>query len=157
DQNGQPIVTNLPGYPKKSYSLYVILGPQSAGPVEAQLGNVNAVQSVSLSINNNVGSVMTVGPAGVADSTSVTYSPTGYNHVYGALAFSANANQLDANIALGSGTLKKPLIIVSNYTGAFPPTVTLNGAPLTSDVGYFGSIRTAPNELWITLNADLAG
>jgi len=147
------------GYPKKSYSAYIVLGTHTSGPVEAQVTQVETVQSLTLTTLN--GSVVTTGPSGINrsgdPSDTFTYSPPGYNHVYGALAFSANANQLDANIAVGAGALTKPLIIVSNYTGSFPPSVTLNGTPLTSDIGFFGSIRTSPNELWITLNSDLAG
>ncbi len=142
-----------PGYPKKSYSVYVILGQHTTSPVEAQITQVETVQSVSLGINGGIGSVVTSGPAGINDATSVTYAPAGYNHIYGAFSFAANgSNQLDANITVGSGTLKNPLIVVTNYTGG-DPTVVLNGSTLTADVDYFASTRA--NELWITLNRNL--
>ena len=145
----------LPGYPKKSYSTYVVLGTHSSAPVEAEVGQVETVQSLTLTTNN--GSVITSGPAGVADSAPVSYAPAGYNHIYGALAFNANSNQLDANIAVGSGTLTKPLIIISNFTAASYPTVQLAGLPLTADVDYFASLRSDASELWITLNRNLSG
>src|SRR5207237_5734273 len=107
---------------------------------------------LTLSINSAVGSVVTTGPAGVNRADTVMYSPDGYNHIYGALAFNANSNQLDANIAVGSGTLKKPLIIISNFTAVNYPTVKFGGTALTADVDYFASLRSSPNELWITLN-----
>ena len=145
------------GHPRKSYSTYIVLGTHTSGPVEAQVTQVETVQSLTLSINNAVGSVVTTGPAGANRPDSVTYDPAGYNHVYGALAFNANTNQLDANIAVGSGTLKKPLIIISNFTAVDYPTVKLAGLTLTADVDYFPSLRPSVNELWITLNRDLSG
>jgi hypothetical protein len=144
-----------PGYPKKSYSTYIVLGTHSSSPVEAQVTQVETVQSLTLTAAN--GSVVLNGPAGVAEAGPVNYAPAGYNHIYGALAFSANGNQLDANIAVGAGTLKKPLIIISNFTSAAYPTVKLGGVTLVSDVDYFPSLRAAANELWITLNRDLVG
>ena len=148
------------GYPlskKKSYSTYIVLGTHTNDPVDAQVAQVEAIQSMTLSTNAGVGSVVMAGPSGAADSTSVTYMPAGYNHVYGALAFNAAANQLDANVTLSNGkTLKNPLIIVSGYAGSDPPSVTLDGMPLVADTGFFSSVRTAPNELWITLNANLS-
>ena len=87
----------------------------------------------------------------------MTYAPAGWNHVYGALAFRASGNGLDANVAVGAGILRKPLVIVGNYTP--PPTrpCVSAGVPLTMDADYFPSRRAAANELWITLNRDLTG
>ena len=143
-----------PGYPKKSYSTYVVLGQHTNLPVEAQVAQILAIESVTLTAA--VGTVRTQGPAGITRADNVTYQPAGYNHVYGALAFNAAGNQLDANIAVGAGTLKKPLIIVSNYT-AGDPTVKIAGAAATADVDYFASLRPTASELWITLNRDLNG
>jgi hypothetical protein len=151
------VVASAPGYPKKSYSTYVVLGTHSSAPVEAQVTQVETVQSLTLTINGGIGSVVTSGPAGVTRADIVTYAPAGYNHVYGALAFNATGNALDANIAVGSGTLSKPVIIVGNYTGGDPQSVRLGGAILTADVDYFASTRSAPNELWLTLNRNLTG
>ncbi|MEA2237136.1 MAG: hypothetical protein QOC81_1860 [Thermoanaerobaculia bacterium] len=149
-----------PGYPKKSYSTYIVLGQRTNLPVEAQVAQVEAVQALTLTTSGGIGSVVTAGPGGVNRSdANVTYAPAGYNHVYGALAFSAVSSSLDANIAVGSGkTLKKPLFIVSNYTaGADPQSVKFGGVTLVADADYFASVRTSANELWITLNRDLSG
>ena len=148
------IAVNLPGYPKKSYSTWIVLGTHSTLPVEAQVTQVETIQELTLS--TITGSVVTSGPAGVTRADNVTYDPPGYNHVYGALAFSAQNNVLDANIAVGAGTLKKPLIIVSNYTGA-DPTVKVGGVTLTADADYFHSLRPSASELWLTLNSDVTG
>ncbi|HEX3068015.1 MAG TPA: fibronectin type III domain-containing protein, partial [Thermoanaerobaculia bacterium] len=151
-------LTTAPGYPKKSYSTYVVLGQQSALPVDAQVTQVETIQSLTLTTAGGAGSVVTAGPAGVTRADNVTYAPAGYNHVYGALAFSATNSNLDANIAVGSGTLKKPLIILSNYTtGADPLSVKFASTTLAADIDYFASVRTGANELWITLNRDLTG
>lgn len=145
-----------PGWPKKSYSIYVVLGPHSAGPVEAQVAQVETVQSLSLSAT--IGGVVTSGPAGVARADNVTFAPAGHNHVYGALAFNARAsdNRLDANVGVGSGTLRKPLLIVGSYTGSLP-VVRLGGVTLTQDADYYPSLRVSASELWITLNRNLSG
>lgn len=146
----------LSGWPKKSYSIYVVLGPHSTLPVEAQRIQVETVQSLTLT--TTTGAVATNGPAGVNRSDAMTYMPAGYDPVYGALAFNAAANALDANIKVGSGTLKKPLLVLRNYTsGNFPAMVKLNAVPLVMDVDYFPSLRMAASELWITLNRDLTG
>ncbi len=148
------VVPSAPGWPKKSYSDYIVLGPHSALPVEAQVAQVETVQSLTLSAA--VGSVATSGPAGVARADTVTYAPPGYNHIYGALAFAASGNALDANIAVGAGTLRKPLVIVSGYSAGYP-LVKLGGVTMVSDVDFFPSLRPSAGELWITLNRDLAG
>ncbi|HEU4888458.1 MAG TPA: fibronectin type III domain-containing protein, partial [Thermoanaerobaculia bacterium] len=151
--NGGPMTTAA-GYPKASYSTYIVLGTHTTSPVETQVTQVETVQSVVLSAD--IGSVVTSGPAGIMRADNVTYDPPGYNHVYGALAFSADGNALDANIEVGAGTLKKPLIVVSNYTGE-EPEVTFGGVLLAADADYFASLRADASELWITLNLDLSG
>lgn len=148
------VVPTAPGWPRKSYSTYIVLGAHSATPVEAQVTQVEVVHTVTLS--TTTGSVVSSGPAGVGRPDNVSYVPAGYNHVYGALAFAASGNALDANIAVGSGTLKKPLLIVSNYSAA-APAVRLNGVTLVADTDYFASTRASASELWITLNRDLSG
>ena len=151
--------TTAPGYPKKSYSTYIVLGQHSVvpDPVDAQVTQVETVQSLTLTTNGGIGSVVTTGPAGNTNSTPFTYAPPGYNHVYGALAFQASGNALDANVNVGSGTLNKPLMIVSNYTSASEPVVMLGGTTLVADTDYFDSLRPSANELWITFNSNFAG
>ena len=53
------LVATASGWPKKSYSAYVVLGPHSGSPVEAQVTQVEAVQSLLLSATTgSVGSRM---------------------------------------------------------------------------------------------------
>jgi hypothetical protein len=149
-----------PGWPKKSYSNFVVLGLHSTDAVAAQVTQMEVMQSLSLS--TTVGSVVSSGPAGInrtshaLPSDTISYTPAGYDPVYSALAFSAAGNALDANIGVGSGTLKHPLIVIGN-TSVYPTTVKLGATTLVLDVDYFPSLRPAANELWITLNQDLSG
>lgn len=147
--------TTAPGWPRKSYSTFIVFGKHTSGPVETQVAQIETIQTLTLS--TTTGSVVTSGPAGSGDSSNVTYAPAGYDHVYSALAFSASGNQLDANIAVGAGTLRKPLIIVRNFTSGSYPTVKFADATLVSDTDYFASLRSSASELWITLNRDLTG
>lgn len=146
----------LSGWPRKSYSIYVVLGPHSTAPVDTQRTQVENVQTVTLTAST--GSVATSGPAGVNRADTMIYAPPGYDPVYGALSFIASGNALTANIAVGAGTLTKPLIIVRGYGAVtYPAQVKLNGVTLAIDVDYFPSLRAGSSELWITLNRNLSG
>lgn len=142
------------GWPRQSYSTHIVLGTHSSDPVGAQVTQVEVLQTLSLGAA--IGSVATSGPAGINRPDTKTYAPAGYDPVYAALNFIAAGNALDANIAVGTGTLRKPLIVLRNAT-AYPNTVRLNGAALVRDVDYFPSLRAGANELWITLDRNLAG
>jgi len=143
-----------PGWPKKSYSVHVVLGTHTSDPVGAQIADVETTQSLALAAT--IGSVATSGPAGVNRTDTMMYAPAGYDHVYGALAFVASGNALDATITVGAGrTLHHPLLVVRNFTSASYPTVRLDNAAQAIDVSYFPSLRAGAQELWITLNADL--
>ncbi len=147
------VVKTARGYPKKSYSTYIVMGQHSTLPVEAQVTQVETIQTVTMT--TITGSVVTSGPPGITRADA-DYPQHGYNHVYGALALSASGNAVDANIAVGSGTLKNPLFIISNYTGG-DPVVILGGVTLTADADYYASLRASASELWLTLNATLTG
>lgn len=143
------------GWPRQSYSVYIVLGAHSTDPVGAQLAEVEAMQTLTLT--TTIGSVATSGAAGVDRPDATTYAPVGVDPVYGALTFNAASNRLDANIAVGSGSLRHPLLVVRGYTAALPTTVRLGGATLARDVDYFPSLRAGTSELWITLNRNLSG
>lgn len=145
------------GWPKKSYSVNVVLGTHSSGPIEAMQARNAALQATTLTAAT--GSVVANGAAGVADAAVVPYTPAGYDPVRGALTLSAAANVLDANIAVGGGnTLRHPLIVVRNWTAAgLPSRVRLGETVLVADADYFASRRAGANELWITLDRDLVG
>ena len=85
------------------------------------------------------------------------FQPAGYDPIASAWAFNAAGNALDANLAVGAGTLRKPLLILRGYAAGLPTTLRLNGVALTRDVDWFPSPRADAQELWITLDRDLAG
>lgn len=145
------------GWPKKSYSVNVVLGTHASSPVEAVQSRNAALQATTSTAA--VGSVVANGAAGVNDAAVTAYTPAGYDHVRGALTFSAAGNALDANIAVGAGnTLRHPLIVVRNWTAAgLPASVRLGETVLVADADYYASRRAGANELWITLDRDLAG
>jgi hypothetical protein len=151
------VVATAPGHPRKSYSVFVVLGPHSRAPIEAQVTQIETVQQVVASAT--IGSVDLAGLRGVAreDEADVTYQPAGYDPIASAWAFNAAGNALDANLAVGAGTLRKPLLIVRGYVAGLPTTLRLNGIALTRDVDWFPSLRADAQELWITLDRDLAG
>lgn len=143
------------GWPKKNYSTFVVLGTHSVDPVGAQVAQIEVVQGLSLTAT--IGSVVTNGPSGIADATPRTYTPAGYDPVYSALRFNAAGNALDANIAVASGTLRRPLLIVGNYSGTLPSALKLGGQTLAVDQDWLPSPRPSAQELWITLVRDLSG
>jgi len=161
--NGNP--TNNPysaearyasGWPRQSYSNFVVLGINSVDAVAAQVAQIETVQRTTLTAM--IGSVVLSGPAGVNRPDQMTYAPAGWNHVYAAFALAAAGLQVDANVNVAAGTLNKPLLIISNWTSAtLPNTVRFRGLNLVQDVDYFPSIRASNSELWITLNRDVSG
>ena len=143
------------GWPRQSYSTYIVLGAHSTDPVGAQLAEIEAAQTLVLTATT--GSVAASGPAGVGRPDTQNYAPLGFDPVYGALTFAAAGNHLDANIKVGSGTLRHPLIVVRSFTSGAYPALTLNGQALVMDQDWFPSLRASSSELWITLNRDLSG
>lgn len=142
------------GWPRKSYSTFVVLGSHSLDPVGAQVAQIETVQSLALTAT--LGSVVSTGPAGVGRPDTTVYAPAGYDAVYSALRFNAAAGALNANIAVASGTLRKPLLIIGGIN-SLPTSVKLGGVTLIADADYFASLRADTGELWITLARDLSG
>jgi hypothetical protein len=147
--------TAASGWPRKSYSTFVVLDRHTLDPIAAQVSEIETVQATTASAL--VGSVRSSGPAGVNRPDNASYAPSGWNHVRAAWAFDAAGNQLDANLAVAAGTLRRPLLIVGNWTGPLPATVRFNGQLLLQDSDYLPSLRADSNELWITLLRDLQG
>lgn len=156
DFYGGPLAGNPRGigYPYQGFSAFIVLGTRSSEPVAAAVNQIETVQAITLAAS--VGSVKTSGPAGVNRPETRAYQPAGWNHVYAALAFVADNNRLTASINVPQGVLRKPLLIVDNWSAA-APTVRLGGQTLQADVDYFASPRAGANELWLTLNRDLSG
>ena len=144
------------GWPRQSYSNFVVLGINSIDPIAAQVTQIETVQNAVLTAA--VGSVVLSGPAGVNRPDLISYAPAGWNHVYGAFALAAAGLQVDANFNVAAGTLNKPLLIISNWnSAALPTTLRFRGLTLVQDVDYFPSVRASNSELWITLNRAVSG
>jgi hypothetical protein len=63
------------GWPRKSYSVFVVLGLHSVDPVGAQVGQIETVQATTLTAT--IGTVRTSGPAGANRPDTAVYAPAG--------------------------------------------------------------------------------
>ncbi|HNA90487.1 MAG TPA: S-layer homology domain-containing protein [Anaerolineales bacterium] len=153
--NGYDIV----GYPKVSYSVYIVLDPHSKNPTQGMALQAKTVSLTTLTAS--VGSVRTSGPAGVGRNDNATYSPAGYSPIFG--TWEVNAANNSANLTftvsnLAPSTLDSPIIVLHNYTGSVASTqISMDGVTLASGSDYFASVRSASSELWVTLNKKLSG
>jgi hypothetical protein len=69
------------GYPLVSYSVYIVADPHTGNPTLAMAQQAETASDTTLTAS--VGSVRTQGPAGVGRTDLQTYSPAGYNPIYG--------------------------------------------------------------------------
>jgi len=143
------------GYPLVSYSVYGVFGPHATSAVEAQRGEVEAVQQTTLAATT--GTVAVRGPAGVGRSDEVAYAPAGYNPVYGVWDIATADNRAAFRITPGSTPLTNPTFRLLGYTGTNAPEVRLDGNTLIPDKDCFLTLDTAGKQLWITLNRTLSG
>jgi hypothetical protein len=158
---GQQTITTINGtvfhgWPKVSYSTFIVLGTHSANPTWGTAQQANVVDGTTLTAS--VGTVATLGPAGVNRSDPVTFTPVGFNPVYGTWEATAASNAATLTFMVGGGTpLNNPVVVLHGYTGSVPPSVTLNGVALVSDQDVFVSYRPESQDLWLTLNRTLVG
>jgi hypothetical protein len=158
---GQQTITTINGtifhgWPKVSYATYIVLGPHTTNPTWGTAQQASVVNGTTLTAS--VGTVATNGPAGVNRTDSVTYAPVGFNPVYGTWEATAASNAATLTFTVGGGTpLNNPVLVLHGYTGAVPPSVTLNGVALVSEQDVFVSYRAETQDLWLTLNRTLIG
>lgn len=146
--------SGLDGYPYQSYAVYVVLGAHSRGMVDAQVGEIETVQGVSLTASK--GTVRTTGPAGVGRSDTKAYAPIGWNPIYGTWEIDASGAD-EATLSLvvpGGKTLVHPIFAIHGY-GAATATVSLGGAALTADVDYLLTLDAGTSTAWVTLRRAL--
>jgi len=144
------------GHPFQGYAVQIVINKFSEGLTDAVIRSMEAAQATALTATT--GRVITSGPhfAGIAAET-YTYQPAGWDHIYGVWVVEAAGNAAAINWNVGQGTMTRPVIVVSNYTAAAPPSlVTFNGAPLAA-ADYSASVDTVARRLWITLNRNLSG
>jgi hypothetical protein len=147
------------GWPKVSYSVYVVLDNHAIAPTQAIAEQAQVVSQTALTAS--VGTVLTSGPAGVGRTDTMNYSPPGYSPVYGTWEVEAQNNKatLTFNVSgNASATLNFPIMVVHNYTKTTAPTaISYDGKTLKANEGYFVSLRYDQSELWITLFERLKG
>ncbi len=148
------------GWPRQSYSTYVVFGRHSVAATGAQVAQVENAMSSTLAAS--VGSVLTSGPAGVNRSDSRPYQPAGYNRVYGTwdVDVGASGNAATVTLTAGGSGLTDPIFVLHHHAAAPPASVTLDGASLVADVDYFATLDTsdaADTRLWLTINRNWTG
>lgn len=150
---------NLSGYPFSGHSTRLVLGPK--GATLAEVDQMTRAMDVTLTASE--GTVVTSGPKGLgaAAGTSETFSPPGWNHVYGVFELVAAPNDggIEVQIATNGQDLVNPVFRVKSWTQALPATITLGGASLASGVDFLPSLVTNEGgpELWITLLRTVRG
>ena len=146
------------GWPKVSYSVYIVLDPHSKNPTQKMSIQAKTISLTSLTAA--VGTVRTTGIAGVGRADNRAYSPAGYSPIFGTWEVNAAANNvvLTFKVVGAPSTLDAPIIVIHNYTATTLPThILLDGVAQVANTGYFASLRPANAELWITLNKKLQG
>jgi hypothetical protein len=150
----------------RSYATFIVLGPKvrfnqgndQAGDVALTITAVEALNAATIS-DVNPGSLVTQIAKGPGASQMKTIT-NGYNDSYSAYYLNANNNQVGFTFTPAVGTfVKNPIFVVQNYTAQQLPTITVDGNPLTvnigADAGTFVSLNPATNELWVTFNASI--
>lgn len=145
----------LVGFPYQSYSVFTVLGKHSAQTVLAQAHEIEIVQKTTLKAT--VGTVLTDGPAGVARTDIVKLSPVGYDHRYSTWNVLAEANRAAFSVTVGEEALVDPIVVVSGFTDAALPAITVDGVAAVADVDFLASIDSATQTLWITFRPGWAG
>ena len=147
------------GYPKVSYSVYVVLDPHSKNPTQNMAAQARTVSLTKLTAS--LGAVRTAGSAGVARSDNRAYHPAGYSPIFGTWEVNAANNNVTLTFvvpATAPTTLDTPIIVIHGYSApALPGQVVLDGALLKAGTDYFVSLRPDQSELWVTLNRKLGG
>jgi hypothetical protein len=145
------------GWPRVSYSTYIVLGPHSRTPTLEMARQAAVIDATVLSAT--IGTVTTDGPAGVGRLDSMTFTPTGYNPTYA--TWDAVADNGSATLAFaipGDVPLSNPVLVLHGYAPPFgQPTITLDDTLLQNDVDVFVSYRPDTQDLWLTVNRGLLG
>jgi hypothetical protein len=155
-----------------SYSTYVVFGPHITGTNVNVIGSsyqTGAVGSVVTQMQNvtkavlsgSLGTVTTVGPAGIPTSGSataantnktVTYSPKGYDPIYGTWDLSGSNNEVNATLAPAANMpLVNPVFVLNGYTSTQLPAAMSTGTSASSP-SYYATVDAAHQRLWVTVN-----
>lgn len=150
---------NDSGHPFAARSTRLLLGAK--GTTIAEVDQVTRALGVTLTANE--GTVVTSGPKGIGAAAGAmeTFSPAGWNHVYGVFEMVAQGSDggIDVDIDTSGQDLVNPVFRFKSWTQALPTTITLGGATLTADVDFLPSLVTndGGQELWITILRTVRG
>jgi hypothetical protein len=137
-----------------AYSVFVVFGPHLGSYETGTVGQqVTQMQNAALaSLSASTGSVKTTGPAGVgnAATTTITYTPAGYNPIYSTWEVTSSGNAVNATLTPAASTsLDHPVFVVNNFTAAqLPGTISVGPG-----LAYFATLDTAGQRLWVTVNS----
>ncbi|WP_157823998.1 hypothetical protein [Melittangium boletus] len=142
-------------HPYQSYSVFMVMGRQSGGVVDAQVSEVEHLLGTQLSAS--LGSVVTQGPGGVGRTDSVNYAVAGYNSTYGVHEFqAASGGAFSVTLNAAAGALQNPTFLIRGMD-ALPTSLSLDGVPLTADLDYFASFDSSTRRVWLTLHRTWSG
>ncbi|MFO0547749.1 MAG: hypothetical protein U0271_05135 [Polyangiaceae bacterium] len=146
----------LSGYPYQSYSVFIVLGTHSEEAVAAQVHEVEAVQSTSLTASQ--GTVRTKGPAGVARTDEAQYQPAGYDPIRATWQIDADGGAFAITFNVGTGSLETPVLAVHGWSAADPPaTLQVGDAVFENGKGFLASVDPTTSTLWLTLRTTMTG
>jgi hypothetical protein len=135
---------------KQSYSTHVVLGAHSADPVGGAVAEVENIQGAELVADQNV-AVALSGPAGVGRAETQTYSPAGYNPVYGVWSLQAQGpGPLSWNLHAASGALTNPIFWLTGASGNSVQSLQRDGTALVPGVDFVASAYPADKALLIS-------
>jgi hypothetical protein len=146
---------SLVGYPYQSYSVFMVLGKHTDQTIVKQVTEIETVQKTHLTATT--GTVPTMGSGGATRTDMVKLDPPGYDHRYSVWTVAAANNQVKLHVALDSGGLKDPVLVVTGFTGSAAPGVKVDGAMQTDDVDYLMSLDPMSQQVWITFRPGWTG
>ncbi len=153
----RPTGAPRPGYPRQSYSTYIVLDTHTRTPTDIQVSQMETRQFSSAAAT--VGTVATTGPAGLGRPDTINYQPVGFDPIFDAWTFNASGNNATVSFTTPAPyKLHNPLIILRGYSLATEPSlVKVGGVTLTADTDYYASAVPSRNELWLTLRGQYQG
>ncbi len=145
----------LSGWPYQSYSVFTVLGKHTEAKVMQQVREIETVQKTSLTAS--VGTVVGMLPGGIARTDMVATQPPGYDGRYSTWNILAASNKATFTYSISEGALADPILVISGFTGATAPSITVDGAATTPDVDVLVSLVPDRQELWITFRPGWSG
>jgi len=143
------------GHPYQSYSVFMVMGRQSGGTVDAQVSQVERLLGARLSATQ--GSVVAQGPGGVGRVDTVNYAVAGYNSLYGVHELqAASGGAFSVTLNAAAGALDNPTFLIRGMDAA-PASLFVDGVRLTADVDYFASHEASTRRVWLTLHRAWSG